>query len=181
MNTQNTLEQLQKLKLHGMAKRYEAVLNQSSHQQPEPHTLIALLIEAESGYRTHQRTQLYLRLSRLRYNATPEQVNCTPGRGLTKEQLITFCDGMFIEKSENLLITGATGCGKSYLACALGRQACMLGYRTLYYSMNRFIEALATARLDGSYIKWVNFIAKTPLLILDDFGLQSLKGSEKKQ
>lgn len=179
MNTQNTLEQLHQLKLHGMAKRYEAVMGQSCHEQPEPHALVALLTEAEASYRIHQRTQLYLRLSRLRYNATPEQVNCTAGRGLTKELLITFCDGMFIEKSENLLITGATGCGKSYLACALGRQACMLGYRTLYYSMNRFIEALATARLDGSYIKWINLIAKTPLLILDDFGLQQLNHDMK--
>jgi len=179
MNNQNTIEQLHQLKLHGMAKRYEAVVGQSIHEQPEPHALIALLTEAEAGYRIHQRTQLYLRLSRLRYNATPEQINCTPGRGLTREQLITLCDGMFIEKSENLLITGATGSGKSYLACALGKQACMLGYRTLYYSMNRFIEALANARLDGSYIKWINTIAKTPLLILDDFGLQSLSHDMK--
>jgi len=179
MNTQDTLQELQKLKLHGMAKRYEAVLGQSAHEQPEPHMLVALLTEAESVYRVHQRTQLYLRLSKLRYNATPEQVNCTAGRGLTKEKLITFCDCMFIEKSENLLITGATGCGKSFLVCALGRQACMLGYRTLYYSMNRFIEALATARLDGTYIKWINLIAKTPLLILDDFGLQLLNHDMK--
>lgn len=179
MNTQSTLDQLQQLKLYGMARRYEAVLGQPSHEQPEPHALIATLSEAEAGYRIHQRTQLYLRLSRLRYNATPEQVNCTAGRGLTREQLVTFCDGMFIQKSENLLITGATGCGKSYLACALGRQACLLGYRTLYYSMNRFIEALATARLDGSYIKWINQIAKTPLLILDDFGIQSLNHDMK--
>jgi DNA replication protein DnaC len=179
MNTQSTLDQLQQLKLYGMARRYEAVLGQPSHEQPEPHALIATLSEAEAGYRIHQRTQLYLRLSRLRYNATPEQVNCTAGRGLTREQLVTFCDGMFIQKSENLLITGATGCGKSYLACALGRQACLLGYRTLYYSMNRFIEALATARLDGSYIKWINQIAKTPLLILDDFGIQPLNHDMK--
>ncbi len=64
---------------------------------------------------------------------------------------------------------------KSYLACALGRQACMLGYRTTYFAMNRFIEALAAARLNGTYIRWLNQIAKTPLLILDDFGLQPLE------
>ena len=174
MNQQSTLEQLQELKLSGMAKRYEAILNQPVHQQPEPHALIATLAEAESGYRIHQRTQLYLRLSKLRYNATPEQINCTPGRGITKEVLAMLSDGTFIEKSENLLITGATGCGKSYLACAMGRNACLLGHRTLYYSMNRFIEALAAARLDGTYLRWINVIAKTPLLIIDDFGLQPL-------
>jgi DNA replication protein DnaC len=174
MNQQSTLEQLQELKLTGMAKRYEAIMKQPVHQQPEPHTIIGLLTEAEAGYRVHQRTQLYLRLSKLRYNATPEQINCTPGRGVTKEILLTLSDGIFIEKSENLLITGATGCGKSFFACAMGRNACLLGHRTLYYSMNRFIEALSAARLDGTYIRWLNTIAKTPLLIIDDFGLQPL-------
>ena len=174
MDQQTTLEQLQQLKLSGMAKRYEAILKQPIHQQPEPHTLIGLLAEAEAGYRVHQRTQIYLRLSRLRYNASPEQINCSPGRGITKEMLTTLSDGTFIEKAENLLITGATGCGKSYLACAMGRNACLLGHKTLYYAMNRFIEALAAARLDGTYIRWLNLIARTPLLILDDFGLQPL-------
>jgi len=174
MNQQSTLEQLQELKLSGMAKRYEAIMKQPIHQQPEPHELVGLLAEAESGYRIHQRTQLYLRMSKLRYNASPEQINCTPGRGITKEMLTILSDGTFIEKSENLLITGATGCGKSYLACAMGRNACLLGHRTLYYSMNRFIEALAAARLDGTYIRWINLIAKMPLLIMDDFGLQPL-------
>jgi len=168
MDQQTTLEQLQQLKLSGMAKRYEAILKQPVHQQPEPHTLIGLLTEAEAGYRVHQRTQIYLRLSRLRYNASPEQINCSPGRGITKEMLTTLSDGTFIEKAENLLITGATGCGKSYLACAMGRNACLLGHKTLYYAMNRFIEALAAARLDGTYIRWLNLIARTPLLILDD-------------
>jgi len=174
MNQQSTLEQLQELKLIGMAKRYEAIIKQPVHQQPEPHNVVALLAEAEAGYRVHQRTQLYLRLSKLRYNASPEQINCTPGRGISKETLATLSDGTFIEKSENLLITRATGCGKSYLACAMGRNACLLGYRTLYYSMNRLIEALVAARLDGTYIRWLNMIAKTPLLIIDDFGLQPL-------
>ena len=174
MDQQSTLDQLHDLKLTGMAKRYEAIMNQPVHQQPEPHTIIGLLTEAEAGYRVYQRTQLYLRLAKLRYNATPEQVNCTAGRGITKDILTRLSDGTFIEKSENLLITGATGCGKSYLACAMGRQACLLGHRTLYYSMNRCIEALAAARLDGTYIRWLNMIAKNPLLILDDFGLQPL-------
>lgn len=174
MNQQSTLEQLQELKLSGMAKRYDAILQQPIHQQPEPHALIALLTEAEAGYRLYQRTELYLRLAKLRYQATVEQINCTPGRGITKEMLVTLSDGTFIEKSENLLICGATGSGKSYFACAMGRNACLLGHRTLYYSMNRFIEALAAARLDGTYIRWLNQIAKTPLLIIDDFGLQPL-------
>jgi DNA replication protein DnaC len=174
MNTQSTVEQLQELKLYGMAKLYQAVADQPTHQQPEAHALMAMLTDAEVQYRGQQRTQLYLRLSKLRYHALTEQVEANAQRGITKEQLLGFCDGMFISRAENVLITGATGCGKSYLACALGRQACMLGHRTIYFAMNRFIESLAAARLDGSYIKWLNQIARMPLLVLDDFGLQPL-------
>lgn len=174
MNTQSTVDQMQDLKLFGMSRLYQAVLDQPVHQQPEAHTLMGMLTDAEAQHRLSQRTQLFLRLSKLRYNTMPEQVKTNADRGITKEQLLRFCDGSFIDKGENILVTGSTGCGKSYLACALGRQACMLGYRTIYFAMNRFIEALAGARLDGTYIRWLNQISKTPLLILDDFGLQPL-------
>lgn len=173
-NTAATLQQFNELKLYGMARRYEAITQLHSHEQPDAHLLAAQLAEAELSYKTHRRTELYLRLSKLRYNAVPEQINCSSQRGITREQLAAFCDGGFIDRAENILITGATGCGKSYLACAIGRQTCMLGYRVIYFSMNRFIEALAAARLDGSYIKLINQISKTPLLIFDDFGLQPL-------
>jgi DNA replication protein DnaC len=174
MNTQSTLDQLRQLKLQGMAACYQAMLEQPLHQQPEPHLWLGLLTQAEAQQRLTGRTELYLRLSKLRYHALPEQVNCSTERGLLTEQLIQLSDGSFIQRADNVLITGATGCGKSFLACALGRKACMLGYRTLYYSMNRFIEALGAARLDGTYIKWLNQLAKMPLLILDDFGLKPL-------
>lgn len=102
-NTQATLEQLQELKLYGMAKRYEAVMQLHSHEQPDAHVLTAQLTEAERSYRTHRRTELYLRLSKLRYNAVPEQINCSAERGITKEQLSMFCDGTFIDKNETFL------------------------------------------------------------------------------
>ena len=174
MDTESTLAEMQDLKLFGMSRLYKTVTDQPVHQQPEAHSLIGMLTGAEAQYRLAQRTQLFLRLSKLRYNTMPEQVKTGADRGLTKEGLLRFCDGSFIEQGENILVTGATGCGKSYLACALGRQACMLGHRTIYFAMNRFIEALAAARLDGTYIRWLNQIARTPLLILDDFGLQPL-------
>jgi DNA replication protein DnaC len=179
MNTESTLEQLQGLKLNGMARRYQAVLEQPVHQQPEGHAIVAMLTEAEIQARAHSRSEMYLRLSKIRYHALAEQVQTGTARGLSKEQLIQLCDGSFIDRTENILITGPTGCGKSYLACALGRNACQMGYRTLYYSMNRFIESLAAARLDGTYIRWLNQIAKTPLIILDDLGLQSLEHNIK--
>lgn len=133
MNTNKTWEQLRHLKLQGMADRYAAIIDQPIHQQPEAHAMMAMLAEAEEEQRTVQRTQLYLKLAKLRYSAYVEQVNCKPERGLTSEQLIRLSDCSYIKKSENILITGATGCGKSYLACALGRQACVKGYKVLYY------------------------------------------------
>ena len=78
-----------------------------------------------------------------------------------------------------VIITGATGCGKSYLACALGNQACLYGHRTLYFNMNRFCEQLAIAKVDGTLIKWMNRIKKAKLLILDDFGLQQMSHDVK--
>jgi len=174
MNTQFTLEQLYSLKLEGMAKRYQAALALPVHQQEEAHSLIALLCQAEVEYRNYYRTQRLLKNSRLRYNAVLEEVICTPERGLTKEIILRLADGMFIKKAENVLVSGVTGTGKSFLSCALGRSACLLGYKTLYFSMNKFLEALTQAKLDGSYLKWIKTIANHQLLILDDFGIKAL-------
>jgi len=87
---------------------------------------------------------------------------------------MTLADGLFIDRAENILITGATGCGKSYLACAIGRQVCSLGYRVIYFGMNRFLEKVSQSKLDGTFIKMLNQIEKTHLLIFDDFGLTPL-------
>lgn len=179
MNTQNTVDQLNTLKLTGMAKRYEATLSLPIHDLQDVHTLMGSITQAELEYRQHARTQKYLKASKLRYNALPEDIICNAERGITREQILRLSDGMFIEKAENVLITGATGCGKSFLACALGRSSCLLGYRTQYFSMNKFLEALAQARLDGSYLKWIKTIAANKLLILDDFGLKALSNDAR--
>lgn len=174
MNTQFTLEQLKSLRLNGMAKRYQAAVDLPSHQQEDAHSLVALLSQAEVEYRNHYRTERLLKNSRLRYNAILEEVICTPERGLTREMILRLSDGMFIEKGENVLIGGLTGTGKSYFSCALGRSACLLGYKTLYFSMNKFLEALTQTKLDGSYLKWIKNIANHQVLILDDFGIKPL-------
>lgn len=174
MNTQNTVGQLKSLKLNGMAKRYEAILSLPVHELQDVHSLLGTLTQAEVEQRDHARTKMLLKMSKLRYHALPEDILCNAERGITREQVLRLSDGMFIEKGQNVLISGATGCGKSFLACALGRSACLLGYRTLYFSMNKFLEALAQARLDGTYLKWIKGISGNRLLILDDFGLKEL-------
>lgn len=179
MNTQHTLDQLHQLKLKGMAQAYEALLAMPVHEQLSLHQAIARLTEAELQSKTQQRTQMYLRLSKLRYNAVIEQVHCSAARNITNEQLASLADCSFINRSENILITGPTGSGKSYLACALGRQACIIGYRVLYMGMTRLLEKIGQARLDGTYVKMLNQIEKVHLIIMDDFGLQSMDNNVK--
>ena len=174
INTQETLHQLQTLKLQGMASAYEASFNLPSNGQIPAHELLARMVQAEIQARSTQKTEMYLKLSKLRYTAILEQVKCSPGRNLSQDQLLELADCSFIERSQNILITGATGCGKSYLACALGHQACVMGYRSMYFGMNRFIERITQSKLDGTFIKLLNQLEKVHLIILDDFGLAQL-------
>lgn len=171
MNANATLQQLKELKLAGMARSYESVLQLPVHQQPEAHTLLAQLCDAESQNRTHYKTQLYLKLSRLRYAAMLEEISFTKDRNIKSEQITALADCSFIDRAENLLISGATGSGKSFLACAFGHQACVMGYKTLYLNLNRFTEKIMMSKLDGTFVRLLNQFEKTSLLILDDFGL----------
>jgi len=174
MNTDKTVEQLKNLRLTAMANRYQAACQLPIHEQQNIHELLANMAQAEIEYREETKTKRLLKASKLRYNALPEQIICNEERGITREQILRLSDTLFLEKSENILITGATGCGKSFLACAIGRSACVLGYRTVYFSMSKFIENLAQTRLDGTYLKWIKYISNQQVLILDDFGLKPL-------
>lgn len=117
---------------------------------------------------------MLIRLSKLRYRTSLHDIRYDPQHNLSKQTMAKLADCSFIDREENILITGATGCGKSFIACAIGHQACLLGYRTLYFNLNRFIEELALAKVQGTVIKWINRIRKAPLIIFDDFGLQPL-------
>jgi DNA replication protein DnaC len=174
MNTTATLQQLHDLRLEGMARSYESVLQLPSHQHPESHMLIAQLTDAEKQSRTLYRTQLFLKLSRLRLVSSLEELSFSKERNLSKDQIAQMADCAFIDRAENILISGATGAGKSFLACAFGHQACVMGYKTLYLNLNRFTEKIMVAKLDGSFVKLLNQLEKVKLLILDDFGLAPL-------
>lgn len=179
MNKQETLDQMQQLRLQGMELSYKGILSLPIQNQPGAHELIARLVESEIQYRADQKTKKYLQNSKLRYDAVLEEVHCNQARNLTKENLMYLADCQYIERAENILITGATGCGKSFLTCALGRQACLMGYKVMYFGMNRFIEKIAQSKIDGTYLKVLNQLEKIHLIIFDDFGLYPLDNINK--
>jgi DNA replication protein DnaC len=157
MNTENTIYELQQLKLKGMLNTYQQILTMPQQQQPDIHNFMAQLSGAELQSRIHRRTEMYLRTSKLRYDAVLEQVHCTSDRNLSRESIAAIADCGFVKRAENILITGATGCGKSYLACAIGRQACAFGYKTLYFSMSKFLEKL---HFVSSKVRYSNFFRR---------------------
>lgn len=174
-----TLEKMKSMKLFGMASSYESAIQLPLNQQADSHEMIAVMTDAEEQYRAQKRMEMYIRLSKLRYNASIHEIHCSESRNLSKSQLMSLADGAYINRSENVLITGATGCGKSFLGCALVHQACVLGYRSLYFNLNRLTEQIMLAKTDGSLIKWLNRIARAKLILLDDFGLQPLSHQVK--
>ena len=174
MNTTETLEQMQHLRLQGMYHAYKSQLELPMNHQLDGHELVAQLVQAEHLNRSNEKTAYYLKLAKLRLPAFAEQIECSPARNLTKQQLSTLLEGHYLQRGENVLITGATGCGKSYLACALGHQACIQGHKTTYLGMNRLIEKITLSKLDGSYLKLLNHLERQSLIILDVFGIHPL-------
>ena len=179
MTTQQNHEMLTQLKLQGMAGSYAGILELPINNQPDGHELLSVLLDAERQARQLKKTSHLLKGAKLRYNASIERIECSAKRNFSKQQLAQLADCSFIEKAQNVLITGSTGCGKSFLACAIANRACILGYRTMYLNMNRFIEKIIQTKLDGTFIKLINQLEKIKLIVLDDFGLQPLEQNVK--
>ena len=173
-STMTTLEKMRGLMLSGMADHYQAVLSMPAHQQPESAVLLAQLLEAELLYGNHRRTQRAIKNARFRYQASVEEIICSADRNLSRDTLSMLADGSYIERGENIIISGATGCGKSFLASALGYQACMQGRKVAYFSLPKLLQQLKSDKLDGSFRKDMERIEKMNLLILDDWGLTPL-------
>jgi DNA replication protein DnaC len=172
--TMTTLEKMRGLMLSGMADHYQSVLSMPAHLQPESAVLLPQLLEAELLYRNHRRTQTAIKNARFRYQASVEEIICSQDRNLSRETLSMLADGSYIDRGENLIISGATGCGKSFLASALGYQACMQGRKVAYFSLPKLLQQLKSDKLDGSFRKDMERIEKMNLLILDDWGLTPL-------
>ena len=174
MSTQTTISQLKELGLHGMAEAFEAMMILPSQKRPGLDRAVEKMVQTEVCTRDKKLTEKLLKAAKLRYKVFIEDITCSTERNLTECQLAEVADCNFVRRGDNLLITGLTGCGKSYLACAIGNQACTLGLSTLFLSMNHFADELTKARLEGTYQKLIKKLDKKDLLILDDFGLQPL-------
>lgn len=167
-----TLNKMSKMKLFGMQNSFRTIIETGKNHSFTADELLNTLIQAEWEDRENRKINRYLKSARFRYNASVEEIDFSAHRNLDKNMVLRFADCSFIERKENILISGATGTGKSYLATALGHQACLRGYRVLYFNTQKLFPRLKMLKADGSYIKEINRIEKHDLLILDDFGLQ---------
>ena len=173
------LQKMKQMKLHGMAGAFKTSLEDGGKVLMTADEMISFLVESEWDDRNNRRIERRIRSARFRYKANVEQIDFKIDRNLDRNLMNRFAECSYIEKNENILITGSTGIGKSYIASALGNQACMLGYKVLYASTSKLFAMLKMAKADGSYIKETARIEKTDLLILDDFGMQPLDGHNR--
>ena len=127
----------------------------------------------ESGHSNRKIARL-LKTARFRYKAAIEEIRFEAGRNLDREAIIRLAEGIYLDKAENIFITGSTGVGKSYLACAFGHQACFTGRRVMYFNTARLLAQLKLSKAEGTYVKTMRRIQRQDLVILDDFGLQPI-------
>lgn len=171
---QQTLQMLYDLRLTGMHRMFETLLSSAKNEALTSDELLSMLLQAEWEHRQNKKLGLLMKAARFRYQACVQEITFPQGRQLDKNLFLRLADCSFIDRKENVLITGATGVGKSFIASALGQQACCKGYKTAYFNVQKLFSKLAVAKADGTYIKEMAKIEKRDLLILDDFGLQPL-------
>lgn len=180
MHTQ-TITRLHEMRLHGMAKSFQERRIKPDHQDLSHEEFIALLVDDEYLHRQNNRQRRLLRMARLKFpSAALESIDYQQNRGLTKSKIIGLQNNDWLKKHQNILISGATGVGKSYLACAFGQWACRNGYQVYYSRWPRMLGDILAARGDGTYLKYLQKLTKVDLLIIDDFGLNSLSDKDQK-
>jgi DNA replication protein DnaC len=170
MLNQPTLERLRALKLTGMAQAFSEQLEKSMPEL-DFEARLGLLIDREWYLRENRRLGRRLSQAKLQQNACVEDIDYKQSRGLEKPFIQELARGQWVQQHLNLLITGATGSGKTYLACALAHKACLMGYTVRYYRLTRLWLELKVAKANGSYADWLSQLAKVDVLVLDDWGL----------
>lgn len=180
MLIQPTIQKLKSLKLNGMADAL-----QSFHSNPDSEGLsfderFGIIVDREVIYRENKRQSRLLKGAKLRLSqACVEDIDYQHPRGIEKSQMIALTQCDWIRRHHNIVYLGPAGIGKTYLACALGQQACRQGFTVKYFRMTRLFEALRTAQGEGKYTSFINQLSKTDVLILDDWGLGQLSKNER--
>jgi DNA replication protein DnaC len=179
MSTQ-TIAQLRQLKLAGMAASLQTQLEQvGTYEGLSFVERIALLLDQEILTREQRKQERLIRQARFRLKASVQEIDYEHPRNITQSQIARLAQGDWINRAQNLLVTGPCGSGKTYLACALGHNACLHGYSARYYRLSRLLLELTLAKADGSYHKQLKQLAKVRLLIIDDWGLEPLKPAHR--
>lgn len=165
---------LRQMRLTGMARGWQALKETRQVHELSFGEGLEILIQREEEERKNNRFIRMIKGARFRYQASLEELSYEPSRGLNKSMIVSLATCQYITKGESVLITGATGCGKSYLASALGHQACLHGHSVIYSNTQKFMLRTKMARADGTILKYFDKIANASLLILDDFGLTKM-------
>lgn len=171
--------QLKELRLHGMYRSWQAMLETRRHHELNLAEGLELLLQAEQDQRTSKRFDRLQKNAHFRYQASIEELKMESSRGLDRSVVTELATGLYIDKGEAILVSGASGAGKSFLISALGHQACAQGYKVGYYSLQKLLLRTKMSRLDGSIYKFMEMLSRCDLLILDDFGLTRLEQQQR--
>lgn len=168
------MNKLNQMHLWGMETALKGIMGGVQNDSLTADELVELLVQAEWEYRENQKIERCLNNAAFRYQAFIDNIDYSPGRKLDKNLMMRLADCSYIDRAENVVITGATGVGKSYIVTALGHQACLKGKQVLYRNAQKLFTLLRICRADGSYIKEMSKIEKKDVFIIDDFGLEVL-------
>jgi len=180
MLNQQTLDKLYIMKLLGMADGFKEQLQQPPFQDLSFDQRFGMLVDGQWSWKENKRLKRLLKEAKLKLQASVEDIDYKTSRGIEKSVLINLTSCNWIRNHQNLLISGPTGVGKTFLACALAQKACREGFRTLYLRIPQFFYQIALARADGTYGNLMKKFSKTHLLVLDDLGLTSLNDTERR-